>query len=145
MPPTGCAACRRSWWAYCLHEAPHKTVPSLSVFCLDRLHSVVTPLFFFLSFFCQICIFTFTGLSLLALALSIHIREFFFASCVGANKQKNIPALTGVPLSTSGWRKFQIDTIGDHLYTCTVHSGVKKTHDWVVDVITDLFFTTHQV
>jgi hypothetical protein len=35
--------------------------------------------------------------------------------------------------------KFQIDSLGDHLSTCTVHSGVKKAHDWVVDQITDLF------
>jgi hypothetical protein len=29
-----------------------------------------------------------------------------------------------------GWRKFQIDSPGDHLSNCTTHSGVKKTHDW---------------
>jgi hypothetical protein len=44
-----------------------------------------------------------------------------------------------------GSRKFQIDTLGDHLSTCTSHSGVKKSHDWVVDQITDLFLTTHKV
>ena len=32
----------------------------------------------------------------------------------------------------------------DHLNTCTVHSGVKKAHDWTVDQITDLFHTTHK-
>ena len=30
-------------------------------------------------------------------------------------------------------------------YTCTTHSGVKKTHDWVVDQIVDLFRRTHKV
>jgi hypothetical protein len=34
---------------------------------------------------------------------------------------------------------------GDHLYTCITRSGVKKTHDWVVDQITDLFRTTRKV
>ncbi len=29
--------------------------------------------------------------------------------------------------------------------TCTAHSGVKKTHDWEVDQLTDLFRTTHRV
>ena len=32
-----------------------------------------------------------------------------------------------------------------HLCTCTTHSGVKKTQDWVVDQLTDLFLTTHNV
>jgi len=29
----------------------------------------------------------------------------------------------------------------DHLNTCTSHSGAKKTHDWMVNQITDLFRT----
>jgi hypothetical protein len=35
--------------------------------------------------------------------------------------------------------------MGDHLCTCTSHSGAKKAHDWVVDQLTDLFHTTHTV
>ena len=46
---------------------------------------------------------------------------------------------------TLGLRKFQIDTLGDHVSTCTSHSGVKKDHDWVVDQLVDLFRTTHKV
>ena len=42
-------------------------------------------------------------------------------------------------------RKFQIDCLGDHLCTCTAHSGTKKAHDWAVDQIADLFRTTHKV
>ncbi len=42
-------------------------------------------------------------------------------------------------------RKFGIDTLGDHLSTCTAHSGVKKGHDWVVDQLADLFRTTYKV
>ena len=35
--------------------------------------------------------------------------------------------------------------LGDHVSTCTVHSGATKTHDWTVEKITDLFRTTHKV
>jgi hypothetical protein len=61
-------------------------------------------------------------------AWSASLWQIFFASCVGAN----IPALAELPLSTCGCRKFQIDTLGDHLCTCTAHSGAKKAHDWEV-------------
>jgi hypothetical protein len=40
-------------------------------------------------------------------------------------------------------QEFQIDTLGDHLYIGTTHSGGKKVHDWVVDQIADLFRITH--
>jgi hypothetical protein len=49
------------------------------------------------------------------------------------------------PLTGCGCRKFQIDPLGDHLCTCTSHSGAKKAHDWAVDQLTDLFRTTHMV
>ena len=55
-----------------------------------------------------------------------------------------IPVMTEKPLADCGCRKFQVDTLGDHLCTCTTHSGVKKTHDWVVDQLPDLFHTTHR-
>jgi hypothetical protein len=42
-------------------------------------------------------------------------------------------------------RKFQLDPLGDHLNTCTSHSGAKKAHDWMVDQLADLFRTTHKV
>ena len=35
--------------------------------------------------------------------------------------------------------------MGDHLCTCTAHSGAKKAHDWAVDQLADLFRTTHRV
>ena len=44
-----------------------------------------------------------------------------------------------------GCRTFQLDSLGDHLNTCTDHSGVKKAHDWMVDQVADLFRTTHKV
>jgi len=45
----------------------------------------------------------------------------------------------------SGSKKFQLDSVGDHVNTCTNHSGVQKTHDWTVDQLPDLFHTTHKV
>jgi hypothetical protein len=56
-----------------------------------------------------------------------------------------IPVIVEKPIVVCGCRKFQLDVMGDHLCTCTVHSGVKKTHDWEVDQLTDLFRTTHKV
>jgi hypothetical protein len=73
-------------------------------------------------------------------AWSASLWQTFFASCVGAN----IPALAELPLSACGCKKFQIDAFGDHLCTCTAHSGAKKAHDWAVDQIADLFRTTHK-
>jgi hypothetical protein len=54
-----------------------------------------------------------------------------------------IPLVAEKPLAVSGCRKFKIDTLGDHLYTCTAHSGAKKTHDWVVGQLPEFFHTTH--
>ena len=53
-----------------------------------------------------------------------------------------IPVIVEKPLEVCGCRKFQVDPLGDHLYTCTTHSGAKKAHDWVVDQLADLFRTT---
>jgi hypothetical protein len=72
---------------------------------------------------------------------SASLWQTFFASCVGAN----IPALAELLLSVCGCRKFQLDPLGDHLCTCTTHSGAKKAHYWEVDQLADLFRTTHRV
>jgi hypothetical protein len=72
---------------------------------------------------------------------SASLWQTFFASRVTAN----IPALAELPLSACGCRKFQIDPLGDHLCTCTAHSGAKKAHDWAVDQLADLFRRTHKV
>jgi hypothetical protein len=56
-----------------------------------------------------------------------------------------IPVITENPLVSSGSRKFLLDVMGDHLCTCTGHSGAKKAHDWVVEKLDDLFHTTHKV
>jgi hypothetical protein len=55
-----------------------------------------------------------------------------------------IPTITEKPLTGCGCIKFQVDPLGDHLGTCTVHSGAKKVHDWSVDQIAELFHTTHK-
>ena len=54
-----------------------------------------------------------------------------------------IPVIVEKPLGACGYRKFELDVMGDHLCTCNDHSGVKKDHDWVVEELVDLFRTTH--
>jgi hypothetical protein len=56
-----------------------------------------------------------------------------------------IPVIAEKPIAARGWRKFHLDEMGDHLCTYTTHSDVKKSHDWVVDQVTDRFQTTHTV
>ncbi len=56
-----------------------------------------------------------------------------------------IPVIEEKPLAVCGCCKFKIDALGDHLCTCTSHSGAKKAHDWAVDQLADLFRTTHRV
>ena len=51
-----------------------------------------------------------------------------------------IPVITEKPLAACGCRKLRVDALGDHLCTCTAHSGVKKALDWVVDQLDDLLF-----
>ncbi len=54
-----------------------------------------------------------------------------------------IPLIADKPLAVCGCHKFKIDALGDHLCTCTAHSGAKKAHDWTVGQLADLFRTTH--
>jgi hypothetical protein len=54
-----------------------------------------------------------------------------------------IPMLAEKPPVNCGCKKFQVDALGDHLNTCTAHSGAKKAHDWSVGQLADLFRTTH--
>ena len=49
------------------------------------------------------------------------------------------------PLSSCGSKKFAIDPFDDHVSTCTTHSDAKKAHDWAVDLLADLFHSTHKV
>jgi hypothetical protein len=72
---------------------------------------------------------------------SASLWQIFFSTSMGAQ----IPVIVEKPLATCGCRKFQLDPLGDHLNTCTTHSGAKKAHDWMVDELADLFRTTHKV
>jgi hypothetical protein len=56
-----------------------------------------------------------------------------------------IPVIAEKPLAACGCRKFRLDAMGDHLCTCTPHSGAKRAHDWSVEQLADLFRTTHKV
>jgi hypothetical protein len=75
------------------------------------------------------------------LGFKAGLWQTFFSASMGAQ----IPVIAEKPLATCGCRKFQLDPLGDHLNTCTAHSGAKKAHDWTVDQIADLFRTTHKV
>ena len=68
---------------------------------------------------------------------SASLWQTFFSTSMGAQ----IPAIAEKPLATCGCRNFQLDPLGDHLNTCTTHSGAKKVHDWMVDQLTDPFRT----
>jgi hypothetical protein len=72
---------------------------------------------------------------------SVSLWQTFFSTSMDAQ----IPVIAEKSLVFCGCRKFQVDTLGDHLCTCTVHSGAKKAHDWAVDQLADLFRTTHTV
>jgi hypothetical protein len=56
---------------------------------------------------------------------SASLWQTFFSTSMGAQ----IPAIAEKPLAAYGCRKFKLDALGDHLCTCTAHSGGKKAHD----------------
>ena len=72
---------------------------------------------------------------------SASLWQTFFSTSMGAQ----IPLIAEKPLAVCGCRKFEVDALGDHLCTCTAHSGAKKAHDWAVDQLADLFRTTTKV
>ena len=57
----------------------------------------------------------------------------------------HIPAISSLPPSTCGYKKFKPDAIVDHVATCTAHSGAKKAHDWAIEQLAGLFRTTTMV
>ncbi len=56
---------------------------------------------------------------------SARLWQTFFSTSMGAQ----IPVIAEKPLAVCGCRKFKVDALGDHLCTCTAHSGAKKAHD----------------
>jgi hypothetical protein len=49
---------------------------------------------------------------------------------------------TTAQLSVCGYKKFSLDTLGDHVNTCTAQEVSQKTYDCVVEQLPDLFPTT---
>jgi hypothetical protein len=69
---------------------------------------------------------------------SVSLWQTFFSTSMGAQ----IPVIAEKPLATCGCRKFQLDPLGDHLNTCTAHSGAKRhTTGWLIKLVT--FFAPH--
>ncbi len=66
---------------------------------------------------------------------SASLWQTFLSTSMGSQ----IPAIAEQSVTTCGCRKFQLDPLGDHLNTCTAHSGAKKAHDWMVDQVADCF------
>ncbi len=54
-----------------------------------------------------------------------------------------IPVITEKTLVSCGFRKFQLDEMGDHLVLVPLIRVSK--HDWVVEQLVYLFLTTHKV
>ena len=74
-------------------------------------------------------------------AWSASLWQTLFATSMGSQ----ILVIVEQPFSACGSKKFQLDALVDHLFTCSTHSGVKETHDWSVDQFADLFRTTNKV
>jgi hypothetical protein len=72
---------------------------------------------------------------------SDSLWQTFFSTSMGAQ----FPVIVEKPIATCGYRKFQLDPLGDHLNTCTTHSGAKKAHDWMVDQVADFYRQPHLV
>ena len=54
--------------------------------------------------------------------------------------------MTSSLLTKCGCKKFLLDAHGDHISTCTAHSGATKAHDWMVGRLGPLFRTAgHRV
>ena len=53
---------------------------------------------------------------------SVSLCQTFFAMTMGVQ----IPVIPEKTLVACGSRKFQLDAMGDHLCTCTAHSGAKR-------------------
>ena len=90
------------------------------------------------------CVLFFKPMSCLG-QISPHRRDETWSATLHSFPLPWIPVIPENPLAVCGSRKFRVDTLGDHLCTCTAHSGDKKTHDWVSYQIADLFRITHKV
>jgi hypothetical protein len=71
-------------------------------------------------------------------------RAFTFVSTTLGLEVPVLSSLTrqhNNPLAKCGCKKHCMDFNGDHIATCTAHSGATKAHDWMVSVLGPLFHT----
>jgi hypothetical protein len=54
-------------------------------------------------------------------------------------------AIHNRPLANCGCKKHALDLYGDHISTCTAHSGATKAHDWMVGALGPLFSTAGHI
>ena len=76
------------------------------------------------------------------------IWQTFFTSTLGLEVPvlSSLPRHHNLPAAKCGCKKFLLDTHGDHISTCTAHSGATKAHDWMVGRLGPLFRTAgHRV
>ena len=76
------------------------------------------------------------------------IWQTFFTSTLGLEVPvlSSLPRQNNLPAAKCGCKKFLLDTHGDHISTCTAHSGATKAHDWMVGRLGPLFRTAgHRV
>ena len=74
--------------------------------------------------------------------------QTFFTSTLGLEVPvlSSLPRHHNLPAAKCGCKKFLLDTHGDHISTCTAHSGATKAHDWMVGRLGPLFRTAgHRV
>jgi hypothetical protein len=61
---------------------------------------------------------------------SVSLCQTFFVMTMGVQ----FPVIAEKSLAACGCRKFQLDALGDHLCTCTTHSGTKRpTTRWLTN------------
>ena len=62
------------------------------------------------------------------------IWQTFFTSTLGLEVPvlSFLPRHHNLPAAKCGCKKFLLDVHGDHISTCTAHSGATKAHDWMV-------------
>ena len=68
----------------------------------------------------------------------LPLWQTFFSLAIGAH----VPLIAAKPPAVCACKHFSIDAFGDHVCTCSSHSGAQKAHDWAVDRLADLFRTT---
>jgi hypothetical protein len=73
--------------------------------------------------------------------------EMFVSTTLGLGVPvlSSLPRLHNRPLAKCGCKKHALDLYGDHISTCTAHSGATKAHDWMVCALGPLFRTAGHI